>query len=462
MDFSSTILHKLSERIPLFESHPTTTFKQICGTEQEFGVNVNEDASAIVSQSLPFWTENGGAFFKDNEHHVEAQTPEETNPATLAIRHHAMRDLAVRMKLSERLFANNRTIGFGNACDYSYGLHENIWTKSHTEDWYLLIPFLVSRVLINGSGYFDRNGKFQMSQRADFLSFDQSTFTTADYPNYSSPRGILCTRVSESKKGRNRLHIICGDNNIAPIATLLSFGYLSLIVELLEIGALPDIGFTPKESCADLQRISKSVETTLDQENWYLRCARKEISAIDVLMLVREAGQRCFGGRDPVTDTILIILNDTIVKLRRNPMELYGRLDWITKGTMVGQNGDSNPVTKASLDLAYHDLTGLGMGRYLLKSGHFERLASKKVMTMAAEIPPMDTRAYFRGKLVKGVSDLSNLKFLYHSKNWQQCIVSDFHGHSVHIAQIEDPFNTYGKELETLLQSLRSINDSLF
>ena len=93
----------------------------------------------------------------------------------------------------------------------------------------------------------------------------------------------------------------------------------------------------------------------------------------------------------------------TLGALEDDPMKLHRELDWVAKYRLIegfrerdGLEWDDPKL--ALIDLQYHDVRrDKGLYYRLVKSNKIERLVSEAEVTKAANEPPEDTRAYFRG-----------------------------------------------------------------
>ena len=130
------------------------------------------------------------------------------------------------------LFKNN-TDSHGN----SYGCHEN-YLISRVGDFAkitdVLVPFLVSRQLICGSGkvlHTARGAEYSVSQRAEHIWESVSSATTRSRP-------IINTRDEPhaDPERYRRLHVIVGDSNMSETTTLLKVGSAELVLRLIEAG----------------------------------------------------------------------------------------------------------------------------------------------------------------------------------------------------------------------------------
>ncbi len=388
---ANAILRKLASKQPLFDSIPSISQKRICGTESEYGVdNLPNGTRIFETRHLPMPLSNGGLVYQDMEH-PEYSSPEVSNPLSAVIYYEVGKIICQNANFSTNLYCNNNDWN-GN----TFGAHENYFTSAPRNVWCKLVPFLIARTVLSGNGWINQNGGFEISQRASFIITALSKETTFD-------RAVVNLRMESlaNVSDFDRMHSICGDATMSQVSTFLRIGTLSLVVEMLELGTLPDVSYDLLKAGEDIQSIAKRTS------GWYLRGIKKgQRGALELLSLYLERAKTLFSGRDFVTDALLVIWEDTLQKLARNPMELQERLDWVAKKfifqTFLEKSSSHDFWHLRSLDMQYHCLnldTSLFQG--LCKGGLMEKLVSDSLIENALHEPPPDTRAYIRGKFIQ-------------------------------------------------------------
>ena len=134
-------------------------------------------------------------------------------------------------------------------------------------------------------------------------------------------------------------------------------------------------------------------------------------SALEIQTAFMAAATRAFQGRDEETDWVLAAWRDVLDSLSRDPQELIGRLDWVTKKWLLDAFAESEgldwerPEDRAwlqSQDLEYHNIDpDEGLYPTLEAADQVERVVSEEEVGWALIEPPGDTRAYFRGKMLQ-------------------------------------------------------------
>jgi Pup amidohydrolase len=369
-----------------------------------------EDDSGLVNVILP----NGSRYYVDHAH-PEYSSPECSNP----------RDLVVWDKAGERILEDsiaaagaivpdgpgisiykNNSDGKGN----SYGCHENYLVQRATPFPDLvrhLMPFFVSRQVFTGAGKVGAEGTsktvdYQISQRADFFEVEVGLETTFKRP-------IINTRDEPHADPElyRRLHVIVGDANMCELATFLKVGTTALVLRLIEDDFIAD-DFSLLEPVRSMRAVShdSSCRTTVELSDG------RKLTAVELqweyFRLVKKYAQDndVGAGADEILDRWEEVLED----LEQDPMSLDGRLDWVTKLTLLeayrARDGMAWDHPKLRLiDLQYHDVRRSRSLYYKLEaSGVIERLVSDEVIAHAIDHPPEDTRAYFRGECLRRFS----------------------------------------------------------
>ncbi|TWP36875.1 depupylase/deamidase Dop [Leekyejoonella antrihumi] len=351
---------------------------------------------------------NGARLYVDHAH-PEYSSPEVTSPRAAVTWDRAgelvMRDAVALLsgpgEPGVNLYKNN-TDGKGA----SYGTHENYLMSRQTPFSDIvkhLIPFFVTRPVICGSGRVgigmeSKKPGFQLAQRPDFFEVEVGLETTLKRP-------IINTRdephaVTDRYR---RLHVIVGDANHCDVANLLKMGTTSLVLGLIEAGAVTQ-DLTIEKPVATMQAISHdpSLQTKVRLADG------RQMTAVQVLWCYHEMAevwlQRLYGSDvDEDTAEVMRRWSDALTKLERDPMECTRELDWVAKlATMERYRARdgldwSDPKLRA-IDIQWSDVRAdRGLFNRMLAGGRVEQLIDPAAVTQAVKLPPEDTRAYFRG-----------------------------------------------------------------
>jgi proteasome accessory factor A len=353
---------------------------------------------------------NGARLYVDHAH-PEYSTPEVTNPldgvlwdkaGELVMAEAARRAATVPGTWPIQLYKNN-TDNKGA----SYGCHENYLTARATpfsEIVRHLTPFFVTRQVFCGAGRVgvgaDGRGEgFQISQRADFFEVEVGLETTLKRP-------IINTRDephADPEKYR-RLHVIIGDANMSEIATYLKLGTTALVLAMIEDGFL-SVDLSIDGPVGALRAVSHDASlrhrvtlrdgrrlTALQVQSEYLEQARKYVE------------DRFGADVDDMTADVLNRWESVLARLADDPRQLSGELDWVAKlnlleGYRERENLGWNAHKLQLVDLQYHDVRAeRGLYNRLVARGSMQTLHTPQAIQVATDVPPEDTRAYFRGR----------------------------------------------------------------
>jgi len=368
---------------------------------------------------------NGGFLFNGGRCYIDMGHLEYCTPECLSLLDVLRYDQAGDAILLQAIRAMrlDREVNFirNNVDHYTgatFGCHENYLvrraaplTEANTNS---LLAFLTLRMLYvsagrvgatlaaEARGELPRPGAetlFQISQRADYINNDLFEWVQFN-------RAIINTRdepLADSRKYR-RLHLLHGDTNVLPASLLLKVGTTSLVLDLLEINALP------KTALADAVASFRSLSHQPDGP-WRVQMADgRWAEAIELLFEYQQAAQAQLRGRDTETDHLLSIWGDALHALAADPELLVGQVDWITKRWLLRQFcqqeniGWNDPWLK-SQDLEYHQVDpARSLGLALARNPAGWEIPHKEI-TQAAGQAPGNTRAALRSQAMRLLQD---------------------------------------------------------
>jgi Pup amidohydrolase len=360
---------------------------------------------------------NGARLYVDHAH-PEYSSPEVTNPRDAVIwdkagewimaeaaRHAAV----VPGALPINLYKNN-TDNKGA----SYGSHENYLVSRATafaEIIRHLTPFFVTRQVYTGAGRVGigqdgRTHGFQISQRADFFEVEVGLETTLKRP-------IINTRDEPhaDPERYRRLHVIIGDANLAEIPMYLKMGTTSLVLAMIE-DRFFSTDFTVDQPVRTLHQISHDPSL---KHLVLLRSGRK-LTAVQLQMEYFEQARKYTEDKygtdvDEITKDVLERWESVLTRLESDPMSLNRELDWVAKreileGYRMRDAVDWDNARLHLVDLQYSDVRPeKGLYQRLAARGRFERITTDAQIRAAVDMPPPDTRAYFRGRCLDKYAD---------------------------------------------------------
>ena len=284
------------------------------------------DTNSVINDILI----NGGRYYVDHAH-PEYCTPECANARDLLLYEKAGElILEVSRVTAERLLLDNQEIIiYKNNTDYkghSYGSHENyLMSRKVPFDAIVdgLTPFLVTRIIITGSGKVGaENGstdtEYQISQRADFFEKEVGLSTMVNRP-------LINTRDEPHADDKiyRRLHVIVGDSNMSEFSIYLKVGITAIVLQLIEKGVVGK-QFSLKDPVAAIKSISRDLSCKnqielADGEQWtpiqvqraYLKLAEQHLTAEE---------------RTPVVEDVLEKWHYVLDNLEIDPMRLSQHL----------------------------------------------------------------------------------------------------------------------------------------
>jgi Pup amidohydrolase len=383
------------------------------GFEPVPGREGSDEDLGLANVILP----NGARYYVDHAH-PEYSTPECITPRELVVHDKAgerilersLHEVAQTMASAPPLsIYKNNSDGKGN----SYGTHENYLVDRATPFGDIvrdLTPFFVSRIVFTGAGKvgaeapWDERGRelYQITQRADFFETEVGLETTLKRP-------IINTRDEPhaDPERYRRLHVIVGDANLCEVATFLKIGTTAIVLKMIEDRALPDLTIvSPVQALHEISRdltcmreisLADGRRVNPVQLQWeYLEHAKKYVEREDDTPEHREVLDRW---------------EAVLTGLETDPFTLHRELDWVAKHRVLTAYRDRddlgwNDSKLRAIDLQYHDVRrDKGLYYRLEASGKVQRLTNDDEVDDAIMNPPINTRAYFRGRCIDKFPD---------------------------------------------------------
>src|SRR5471030_2817230 len=332
--------------------------RRIFGIENEYGVTCTlrgqrrltpAEVARYLFRKVVSWGRssnvflaNGSRLYLDVGSHPEYATPECDDVRQLVTHDKAgeriveglVADAQQRIAdegiVGEIYVFKNNTDSAGN----SYGCHENYLVGRAGEFQKLsdvLIPFLVSRQIICGTGKItttSRGATYCVSQRADHIWEGVSSATTRSRP-------IINTRDephADAEKYR-RLHVIVGDSNISETTTMLKVGATDLVLRMIEANVVFR-DMTLENPIRAIREISHDITGRRK-----VRLANgREASALEIqeeyLGKARDFVAR--RGADPITARVLDLWERTVAAVSTGDLSLVDReIDWVIKYQLI-------------------------------------------------------------------------------------------------------------------------------
>ena len=402
-------------RIKGLETEYSIKSKKFRNERNKIKLPILNNPEKMVDGFLP----NGARYYVDSTKYPEFATPE-----CLSVK-----DVVIFDKAGERILLNDfsqfcRSIqkanygigqeGFFNLKAGTRGCHENyliderlMTTPRDNSSILALIPFLVSRQILAGRGglALTDDGKIipVISKRV-FAIYDLISDATA------ANRAIICTaRKNESfSQSGYRLHLILGDSNLSEYSTFLKIGTADLMLTLLENNFLPHLQVD--DPLTALRWISFDTKFKKTYGVTKPSGERKKFSALDFQFWHLNLAQKFFETRAEPTEEEKFILNlwqETLDGLKRDPMSLSDRLDYLIVLRLFEEaknilGSSLNDEQLKQIDFNYSELLP-EKNWYLkqVKTGNIKRLSTDEEIDRAIDNPPNNTRAKLRGELIK-------------------------------------------------------------
>jgi proteasome accessory factor PafA2 len=402
---------------------------------------------------------NGARYYVDHAH-PEYSTPECTNPRDLVIHDKAgerILELSIA-RASQAMPTGQRVLVYKNNTDnkgVSYGTHENYLVDRAVPFPRIvrdITPHFVSRQIFCGAGLLGGSDEipYQISQRADFFEVEVGLETTLKRP-------IVNTRDephADPEKYR-RLHVIIGDANMSEVATYLKTGVTAIVLMMIEDEAVTE-PFALENPVQALRAISHDLSC---RRTVRLKDGRA-VRAVDIQWGYHEMASKYIARHDVpawVAD-IMMRWEETLSALEDDPMKLERQLDWVAKLSTLSSYRDKhgldwNDPKLALLDLQYHDIRmDKGIANVLMRNGKLERLSTEVEVQRAIEAPPVDTRAYFRGRC------LAQFSQQVAAASWDS-VIFDLGAETLQRVPMHEPLRGTESTTKSLLDSCRTAQD---
>jgi proteasome accessory factor PafA2 len=393
---------------------------------EEVGQDARSSVTLSIGGDLSTILPNGARFYIDHAH-PEYCTPECATARELVAYDKAGEQLLMQMlhRYNEERDPDDQIVLYKNNSDrqgHSYGCHENYLMaadvyedlfndKAHWLYAYLL-PYLVSRQIFCGAGKVgveQRTGQldYQISQRADFFErviglqtmYDRPIINTRDEPHADLARF-------------RRLHVICGDANMAEWSTYFKVAVTQLLLTMLEAEAFQlaeDVVLADPVAAFKTISCDPGLKVKVRLEH-----GQRQYTALEIQQVFLDAARR-YLDRDAVANArwhqVWENWAQVIGWLEREPEALDRRLDWRIKRRFLQSQLErkgvnwQDPVAR-ELDIKYHQLDhGAGFYYLLLDAGLVETLLSEEEISRAMLAPPDSTRAYLRGRCAQDYAD---------------------------------------------------------
>ncbi|HLS04190.1 MAG TPA: Pup--protein ligase [Actinomycetales bacterium] len=299
------------------------------------------------------------------------------------------------------LFKNNLdSEGNSLGCHENYLVRRKIPLQRYTDP---LIPFLVSRTLLTGSGgiFTDSAGsRFVLSPRAFHVWEAVSSATTRSRPMINSR-----DEPHADPEHFRRLHIIVGDSSRAEPTVALKIGAMDLVLRMIEAG----VNFSDVRLVKPITALRVVSNDIRGKKTLELASGKRTTAlALQERFLARAQDFVAQNGANAQDRSVLDLWERAVAAIADKDLEAIGtELDWVIKYRLFQRYRErsgaqwSDPRL-ARLDLAYHDLSpDRGIFERLEEAGEIKRLTTEREVLQALVTPPQTTRAKLRGDFVR-------------------------------------------------------------
>lgn len=265
--------------------------------------------------------------------------------------------------------------------------------------------FLITRIVLCGSGWLSPEGKFYLSQKATVCNAVVGMGMLRRKPIFNFGNlaetylmGVISSRRLRSLfQGRQRLQITFGDSNLCEEAEYLRLATTRLVFDAIEAG-----------HCVNPPKISRGIQSLrrLNREGIETSIATFKGQPFDAIAVQRwylkEVRTFTEGLED--SDEVANILKRweyALDRLSDQPDSLVGRVDWVTKRFLLNRAGNGLPIeSRRMIDLKYHEISPAGYYFQLAETGVAETIVSEEDIQQAMRNPPA-TRAALRGRYIR-------------------------------------------------------------
>lgn len=274
------------------------------------------------------------------------------------------------------------------------------------------LAFLVTRCVFTGAGSVEPDGRLALSEKGLALrrtirssggTHSRSIIDTGNLlKGLLAPPGFRLRPLLTLFRKRQRLQLGLSDSNMAHVAEYLKVGTTCLVIDMVESGWLRDVPQVVRPVRAVLDVVndptlsvqislrSRQEMRALDVQRWYLEQARQFVAAAQAPSI--EARE------------VIRLWEECLDALERDPGELVGRIDWVTKRWLLeAASSDAPQTVRKKIDIKYHELGG-GYFARLERDGLAPILVTEAEAERAICEPPSESPARIRSRLIKDLA----------------------------------------------------------
>lgn len=280
-----------------------------------------------------------------------------------------------------------------------------------------LTAFLITRAIFTGTGSLIDSDDFRLSEKAwsvnrimrtSVLPQEHAIFDIGNIMKsiQMATLRMLAFDFSEWKSvfsSVQRLQIGISDSNMAQTSEYLKLSVTKMLIDICENGGLKDT-VKVKRPVKCMRLLNRKV---IENLNWKFKVhyqgKNREMSAVEVQRVYLEAAKEFMAKNTAIaleSKTVIETWESVLNSLEKNPAELFGRVDWVTKKTLLQEASNLTFEAKKKIDLKYHELG----------TGYFQQLESQKLVPVlfqdhdieqAAYYGPSEGRSAFRAAIIR-------------------------------------------------------------
>ena len=312
-----------------------------------------------------------------------------------------------------------------------------VWAVALVPHRRYLIPFLVSRIVVDGAGHIDQRGRFWISRRAAHIT------SCIGFGRYWGEHPILAvghwlqgllSQPFHSRCGwrglwraEQRLSINLGDASPNHTIEFWRLGATSLMLDLVESRRPPRTLPRLRQPMVALRRYAR---------DWLLvgqhrERSRRPQSALDLQECYLDLVQRWLNDQPSIpaeAQQVLQLWRQWLPDLRSYQrsgairLDLVGSNDWLTKRWLLQQVEPSEgPDMMLKCDMRYHELSPWGYFRQLERALARPKLLDRRRVSDARNLPPLEGPARRRGYFIREFAGhMTGLRVDWNSLWWNE------------------------------------------
>lgn len=290
--------------------------------------------------------------------------------------------------------------------------------RKHRRD---MSAFLVSRIVLTGTGTLIGPGDFRLSEKAAAvnrivrLSVLPSEHAIFDIGNIMKSMQLAVLRLlafdfddwKSLYNSNQRLQIGISDSNMSQSAEYLKVSLTLLVLEMCEDdflnGSVKIPG--PVKQMKNLNRLY--IQNPQFKLTVIIDGKKSALTATELQKVYLEKAKKYLAERASVPiemKTLLESWESTLNALEKNPAVLFGKTDWVTKRTLLQESEDLDFLSQKKIDIKYHELHS-GYFQELEERGLGVRIFSKESVEQAAIFGPDEGRSAYRASILRSLRE---------------------------------------------------------